>query len=500
MVEKVMDDEFTPEMILEPSAGDGRFVKELQEYGGKVFAIEINKNKVRKMKDMVNENTNIYCRDFIRYSLVTNEKFDLVIGNPPYINKKNLSEKDKIKSQKLVDYWNLQGSIFQNLWVSFVLGSLKLLSPEKGRIFFVLPFEFLQSKYAEKLRAFLEQKFNTIEIITFEEKIFSDIDQDVCLVLLKNIPTNQPSIKYITLNNTDEFKEISNNEIRRDKPLIKWSNAILANDELILIERITSGFVSISDIGFVFPGIVTGSNKFFIINNNKKEEMNCSEYVLPIIEKSNYIQNMILYNKNDFNNLIIRNKPVWLLNLQGVEENELSPKMVEYLSEGEDRELVKRYKCSIRKRWFEVPNIKKGDILFFRRYNRLPKLVVNTANVYSTDVSYNIKVFSGFDPLSVVFCFYNSITITMCEYNGRFYGGGVCELVPSEFKSIKIPYKKIDISDVHKLDSMFRNNASIDEILDYVDEVTLSHCDFSELSRIREIRNKYLSRRLFRIQ
>ena len=112
------------------------------------------------------------------------ETYSLIIGNPPYISKKNLSEDKRNASLKLLDYFNLPHSLFQNLWVSFILGSIKLLSPN-GAIFFVLPFEFLQVQYAEKLRNFLERNFNTIEIITFEEKVFEQIE-DVCLVYLRN--------------------------------------------------------------------------------------------------------------------------------------------------------------------------------------------------------------------------------------------------------------------------------------------------------------------------
>lgn len=46
--------------------------------------------------------------------------------------------------------------------------------------------EFLQVQYAEKLRGYLEQKFNTIHIISFEQSIFPEIEQDVCLVYLTN--------------------------------------------------------------------------------------------------------------------------------------------------------------------------------------------------------------------------------------------------------------------------------------------------------------------------
>lgn len=133
---------------------------------------------------------------------------------------------------------------------------------------------------------------------------------------------------------------------------------------------------------------------------------------------------------------------------------------------------------------------------FFKRFNKLPRLIVNSAGVFTTDISYNIRLSDEYDPLSVAFCFYNSLTMTLCEYNGRFYGGGVGELVPSEFKSLAIPYKRIHKNSVKKLDRMLRSNLKIEEVLGYVDSIVLNDLSPDVLEQIKRIRKKYLIRRL----
>lgn len=60
----------------------------------------------------------------------------------------------------------------------------------------MLPTEFLQVLYAERLRTFLEEKFNTIHIITFLERMFPDIEQEACLVYLTNEVQALPYISY----------------------------------------------------------------------------------------------------------------------------------------------------------------------------------------------------------------------------------------------------------------------------------------------------------------
>lgn len=483
-------------LILEPSVGDGRFIDKIKKYDCHIDAIELDENKIKKLQKKKTDKIDLIHQNFIEYALNSTRKYDLIIGNPPYITKKKLSESDRLLSIELIKHWSLPESIFQNLWVSFVLGAVKLLKNKTGSIFFVLPFEFLQVHYAEKLRRFLEESFNTIEITTFQESVFTDIEQDVCLVYLTNYEGQEPIVKYTTVKSIDSFKPIDYSEIKRNKPLSKWSNSILNDDETELLKKLSSRYTQVSSLGDISPGIVTGANNFFILNRTTVEKLGCQEYVIPIIQKSSAIGSMLEFKEADYDALLNSNKNALMLNLNGVEREVFSNELNEYILGGETAEIHKRYKCSQRKRWFDVPVISSGDLMFFKRYNKLPRLMVNEPRVFTTDISYNIRLSNSFDAKSVAFCFYNSLTITLCEYNGRFYGGGVGELVPSEFKSLCIPYKQIEAENIEILDEMIRRSYPVEQIIQYVDTIVLDDLELYELEKIMKIREKYLSRRL----
>lgn len=483
--------------VLEPSMGDGRFLDELQKCNFTITGVELYSDKIKNYTS-TSSKTNLICSDFISYALNNKKKYDLIIGNPPYISKKQLPHVFWDSQYELLNFFNLPITLFQNIWVSFVLASIKLLN-KNGTIFFVLPFEFLQVQYAQKLRNFLEQHFNFIEITTFEDKVFPEIEQDICLVYLANKKGISPVIKYKTYNNISSYKLLSESEICRHKPLQKWSNSILNDEETSFLIDFSNKYIKMADTGYISPGIVTGANDFFIISKSMSKTLSCENISLPIISKSASISSVLIFNSFDMQKIDKKNKPTRLLNLSETDEKSFSIELQAYLKNNIDKNNVPisdRYKCRKRKRWYDVPIIPKGDLIFFKRFDVLPKLLVNKANIYTTDITYNVRLHSEYDSASLAFCFYNSLTLALCEYNGRFYGGGVNELVPSEFKTLSIPYKKIEPTNIAKLDNMFRAGKSVEEIIDFVDRVVFKSIKDEDIKKLKDIRNRYLKRRL----
>ncbi|ATH70839.1 Eco57I restriction-modification methylase domain-containing protein [Bacillus altitudinis] len=489
--------------VLEPSSGDGIFINNLLKNAGNAsFIFDIVERehdelkKVRnQFKDVSHHTAYYHPIDFLKFQAERN--YDLIIGNPPYIGKRHLSEIQIESSHKLFSENLLNPNNFKNVWMFFLLKSYNLLNID-GTICFILPAEFLQVNYTKEIRNFLIENFEEIKIYLFNELIFHDIEQDVIILYLSKKGKAQ-GIRYlevatkndrvISVNNVGEISHVTND---------KWSNYLLNQQEYEFIKSLSQNFHKVNKFCNATAGIVTAANDFFILNSGSVRNMQLGEYVYPIIKKSSDLASGLVMNEENFKRLNDKDIPNQLLVFN--EDIQNYPEFVKkYLEQGITQNIHKRYKCRKRNKWYEVPVLNAAEAIFFKRSGKFPKLIVNDAKILNTDTGYRIFMKDGYDVKSFVYSFYNSFTLLMSEIYGRFYGGGVLELTPNEFKRLPIPYIQISNSHFDKLDELFKKQTPIEEILEYTDKKILIEAfklDEKEIEYIRKIKTKLMKRRL----
>lgn len=358
-------------------------------------------------------------------------------------------------------------------------------------------------QYAEKIRLFLEEHFNTIHVLSFKEKMFPEIEQETCLVYLTNECKHKPCIKfkiYTALNsNIPEYCST----IERNKPLKKWTNAILSDEDIDLLGLFERKYKRVSEVCDASPGIVTGANSEFILTRQQVDQLKCQMSVLVTIHKSSMLNGIFILTGSVIEKLAVQENKIYLLNLSKEDSENISPALYKYLEKIGNKEntagirLKDRYKCKTRKPWYGIPIVRNGDIFFFKRFDKLPRICINEANIYTTDIAYNMRLNPEYNKESLAFCFYNSLTLAQCEYYGRYYAGGVLELTPSEFKKLTIPYFEISKNDIKKLSKMIEINEKIDVITEFVNSKTIEK-DYNKekIAQLDKIRIKLMQRRL----
>jgi len=149
---------------------------------------------------------------------------------------------------------------------------------------------------------------------------------------------------------------------------------------------------------------------------------------------------------------------------------------------GEAEGLHTRYKCRIRSPWYDVPSVHAAPVAMLKRCHHFPRLVLNRAKAFTTDTAYRIQPI-GVSASGLVAAFVNSLTALSSELEGRHYGGGVLELVPSEIEQVLVPLPGAGRSLLAALDRDVRRGADAETMMARQDSAVLQPLGIARSNR-----------------
>lgn len=490
--------------ILEPCVGEGVFIKSIHSnldttIKPTIDAVEINKDTCKNTRKKYD--TKLLARisntDFLKYK--TKKRYDLIIGNPPYVNKRYMTavQVEMCASLSLEVFGKSLKTPLINLWAAFIIKSCMILSDD-GIIAFVLPSDLAHVKHAEPIKKYLLKHFFRIELYEFNNLVFDDAEQHTMLMIAMKSHKNLNSGLHYS-NVLSKGNEIKEKKIRLLNNLVpnKWTNHGLNNIEINLLKSLFDELYPVSEYCNSSAGIVTAANNYFILNDEELDEYGLRQYAIPILQKAAYVNGSVTFGKSHWNSLKESNSPCYLLDFS--KELTASPEAIKYLSLGVKNKINKRYKCKERDKWYKVPNISVSEGFFFKRCHLYPKMIANDAEICVTDTAYSITMRENYKINSLIYSFYNSLSLVFSEILGRKYAGGVLELTPSEFKSIPLPYVELGRSDFFKFKKNFSNKNNISELFAINDNEILHDglgVSKKDIKKIHHIYKKLVSNRL----
>ena len=176
-----------------------------------------------------------------------------------------------------------------------------------------------------------------------------------------------------------------------------------------------------------------------------------------------------------------------------------------YIQEGLDRNIDQRFKCRVRSPWYRVPVVPAGSLLLSKRSNFYPRVISNQAGVVTTDTIYRGQLLDGspISPDDFTSTFHNSLTMLSAEIEGRSFGGGVLELVPSEISALQVPVVPGTGDELERLDNLARTSTDPDALIEATDQMLARRIPALDESTMRVLRDAHqvlMNRRIQRTE
>ncbi len=401
--------------------------------------------------------------------------FDIILGNPPYVCARNLSEETLTKLQK----FKVCNSGNTDLYIPFFQLGIENLN-ENGILGFITMNSFFKSLNGRNLRDYFKSKSLNFKIIDFgTEQVFKSKNTYTCICLIEN--KTSENIKYIKTTSSNlptkqrDFEKI---EYFKLNSKTGWNL-----DNFEIISKIESTGVAFGDLYKTRHGIATLKNEIYIFNPIKEDDefyylQNGKVYeiekgICKDIVNTNKLSRATTINKLrkkvifPYNN---SNKPK-LLQEDFIKEN--YPKAYIYL-QNKKQILANRDKGKGRyENWFAFGRSQslekvKNKLFFPKMSDRIPTYIINSDDNL---LFYNGQAVIGHSQNEMTFIkklmesklFWYYIKTTSKPYSSDYYSlngnyiknFGICSLNKKEMSFVLME------SDKAKLDTFFENKYEV---------------------------------------
>jgi adenine-specific DNA methylase len=476
-----------PRRVLEPACGDGAFLAALNGLRAsglkEVVGCERDLAEAAKARDhshkLAGDHGVVHAVDFLQWALDRPgaAKFDAVLGNPPYVRYQYLDAAQQRRAERIFHRAGLCFTKHTNAWVPFVVAALGLLRPG-GRLAMVLPAELLHVLHAGPLRQMLLRECGRILILDPEDLWFGDALQGIVLLLAekRHAEGGTAELAIVPMHDRRQLADGTAPLLQQADFLAatelqgKWMGALLQSGERATLAALEKhpAIRRFGQVADVDVGIVTGANQFFLVSDAVASVHGLERWAHPMFGRSEHVPGVIYDRKTHEQNRGqgLRANFLWF------NDGPLAAAARRYIASGEQQGLHRRFKCRVRRPWYRVPSVYAAPVGMLKRCHHLPRLVLNQIGAFTTDTAYRIqpRAVAGRD---LVGSFVNSLTALSAELEGRHYGGGVLELVPSEIERLLLPLAKTSAAQLRALDAAVRQGVPAEALLTRQDEQVL---------------------------
>lgn len=513
--------------VLEPSVGEGQFVfdsfERLQDLGAtdtsainSIYGIDIDTTAINRLQDTAKRNYGLTFPNIKDGNLFNTEfqRVDAIVGNPPYVVRHRFENPETIVD-RFSDRYGFTDQA--DLYCYFIAQAAQLLQPG-GRFGMIVSNSWMKKRYGEEFKQFLLQEFDIHALIGFNERVFSDLTNSICILAEKKpntirSPDSKQVVTFIQAENTNIFDDGDNSEplkrLQQDAihvaqitqstldPQDYWDIWLRAPDVFEALET-DDRFVPLNTYAKPKIGVQTLAKDFYVLaETDTNKEYIESQFLKPVA-----------YSSRDHQDPIIEKKDCeYFLFWCPYPKDELAgTNALRYIQKAEDETFEKRYsdqmieglhnkdriKQTSRSPWYnlteEAERRLPAQILLPRRVYKNYIAVWNTSQVIPNENFLATKVYSQ-NSVKPLLTYLNSTLGELClRLAGQVYGGGVCDLNVSSAKQIQcLDLDAVSESALRRLDTAF------DTFIETNDRTVLDRAIFEVLQfdeqRKQEVKN-----------
>ena len=200
------------------------------------------------------------------------DSFDIVIGNPPYIQlQKNEGELRTRYEGDGFQTFAPKGDVYQ----LFFERGISLAREKHGVLAYITSNSWLKTQYGAAQRKFLSKHHSPIKLIEMGKGVFDNAIVDTAILLLKNgkHQSQQGLAARIDNSKTEAFPPNPDNwQSLRTSETGPWIH--LSNHETTILNKIESRGTPLKDWDIsIYRGIVTGFNQAFIVDHQTRDQL-----------------------------------------------------------------------------------------------------------------------------------------------------------------------------------------------------------------------------------
>jgi adenine-specific DNA-methyltransferase len=380
------------------------------------------------------------------------DKYNLVICNPPYVRHHHLTAEDKKRLQAQtarIIHAKLSG--LAGLYVYFLAMAHAWLQ-EEGIAGWLIPSEFMDVNYGSAIRQYLTSQITLLDIHRFDPKEVQFDDALVSSAIVwfrKRKPSPNHEVRFSLGGNLDHphlQQTISLETLRHEQ---KWTRFPKRP-----VRTARSTELRFRDLFEIKRGIATGANDFFILDAEQIHQHELpSAFLTPILPSPRYLESDEVLADSNGNPLFKR--PLWLLNCD-LPEDEVAKNhsaLWRYLQLGTAQGIKDGYLCRHRTVWYAQD--KRIPSPFLCTYMGRPsnghttnpfRFILNHSQAVAPNVYLNIypnqmlaQALADRPELKhTIWQSLQSIEVEKLVDEGRVYGGGLYKLEPKELGNLPV--------------------------------------------------------------